>query len=290
MLTLASSFLRRSRHASDAPRRTAVVVGATLGYLFLYLPMTVLVAYSFNGGDRVMVWKEFSVRWYASLLRDEQILGALKLSLGIALANATIATGIACLAGYAVVRLPVFRGRGLLGGLLAAPLVLPEVVIGLALLLLFVTFEQAVGWPAGRGATTILIAQITFSVAYVTLVVQAWLARLDPSLEEAALDLGASPGRAFAKVILPLMMPALGAGWLLAFALSLDDLVVASFVTGPGASTLPIVIFSKVRLGLSPEINALASLLVAGVAGAVALAFVIRLWPRDAARRARSRS
>ena len=261
-----------------------VVAGATLGYVFLYLPMTVLVAYSFNAGDRVMVWKGFSVRWYASVLRDEQILAALKLSLGIALANATVATGLACLAGYAVVRLPVFRGRGLLGALLAAPLVLPEVVLGLGLLLLFVTLERTVGWPAGRGATTIAIAQVTFSVAYVTLVVQAWLARLDPSIEEAALDLGASPGRAFATVVLPLMAPALGAGWLLAFALSLDDLVVASFVTGPGASTLPIVIFSKVRLGLSPEINALASLLVGGVAGTVAVAVAARLWARAGAR------
>lgn len=261
-------------------RRMTLVCAAAIGYGFLYLPMLVLFAYSFNSSERVMVWQDFSVRWYWAALRNTEMLDALQLSAGVAFVNATVATALATLAGYAVARLPRFRGRGLLGGMLAAPLVVPEVVIGLSLLLLFVALEGTLGWPAARGATTVAIAHITFSIAYVTLVIQAWLARLDPALEEAALDLGATPGRAFATVILPMMAPALGAGWLLAFTLSLDDLVVASFVTGPGASTLPIVVFSKVRLGLSPEINALATLLFTGVFTVVLLAAILRMWVR----------
>ena len=275
---------------ATVPRRVLLACAAAFGYVFLYLPMAVVVAYSFNAGERVMVWKGFSWRWYASVLNDAQILDAAKLSVGIAFATATAATVLACFAGYAVTRLPRFRGRGLLGGLLAAPLVVPEVVIGLSLLMLFVALERVVGWPAGRGAVTVAIAHVTFSVAYVTLVVRAWLARLDPSLEEAAIDLGAPPWRAFMTVVVPLMAPALGAGWLLAFTLSLDDLVVASFVTGPGASTLPVVVFSKVRLGLSPEINALASMLLGGVLTTLALAAGIRWWTRGAPRRPRRRS
>ena len=257
-------------------RRSAVVLAAMgLAYAFLYAPIATLVIYSFNASDRVTVWDGFSVRWYGELLRNEQILSAAWLSLRIAVASATLATVLGALAGFALARLGRFRGRALCAGMLAAPLVLPEVVLGLALLLLFVTLEQATGWPEGRGALTIAIAHVTFSLAYVAVIVQARLARFDRSLEEAALDLGATPARAFFAVTLPLIAPALLAGWLLAFTLSLDDLVVASFVSGPGASTLPIVVFSKVRLGLSPEVNALASLVVGAlllVALAVALA------------------
>ena len=256
-------------------RRALFVVGAmAVAYVFLYAPIAVLVAYSFNASDRVTVWGGFSTRWYGELLRDEQILSAAWLSLQIAALSATIATVLGTLAGFALARLGPFRGRAVCAGMLAAPLVLPEVVLGLALLLFFVSLEQATGWPAGRGALTIAIAHVTFALAYVAVIVQARLVRFDRSLEEAALDLGARPARVFLAITLPLIAPALLAGWLLAFTLSLDDLVVASFVSGPGASTLPIVVFSKIRLGLSPEVNALASLMIAaalllGVAAAL---------------------
>jgi putrescine transport system permease protein len=257
-------------------RSLFVVVAMALAYAFLYAPIAALVAYSFNASDRVTVWGGFSTHWYGELLRNEQILSAAWLSLQIAATSATLATVLGALAGFALARLGRFRGRAACAGVLAAPLVLPEVVLGLALLLLFVSLEQATGWPAGRGALTIAIAHVTFTLAYVAVVVQARLARFDRSLEEAALDLGARPTKAFCTITLPLIAPALLAGWLLAFTLSLDDLVVASFVSGPGASTLPIVVFSKVRLGLSPEVNALASLVVAAVLLAALAAALLR--------------
>jgi putrescine transport system permease protein len=234
---------------------------AAFGYAFLYLPIATLVAYSFNASDRVMVWQGFSTRWYAALLGDEQILSAAWLSLRIAVINATCATILGLLAGYVMVRFGRFRSRTLFSGMIAAPLVVPEVITGLSLLMLFVALQDAFGWPA-RGMTTIALAHITFSTAYVAVVIQSRLTQLDPSLEEAALDLGATPARTFVLVTVPLLAPALLAGWLLAFTLSIDDLVIASFVSGPGATTLPMVIFSKVRIGLSPEINALATLLI----------------------------
>jgi putrescine transport system permease protein len=257
-------------------RSLFVVVAMALAYAFLYAPIAALVAYSFNASDRVTVWGGFSTHWYGELLRNEQILSAAWLSLQIAATSATLATVLGALAGFALARLGRFRGRAACAGVLAAPLVLPEVVLGLALLLLFVSLEQATGWPAGRGALTIATAHVTFTLAYVAVVVQARLARFDRSLEEAALDLGARPTKAFCTITLPLIAPALLAGWLLAFTLSLDDLVVASFVSGPGASTLPIVVFSKVRLGLSPEVNALASLVVAAVLLAALAAALLR--------------
>lgn len=241
------------------------------GLAFLYLPIAVLVVYSFNASRLVGVWAGFSTRWYGALLDNEQVLAAAALSLGIAATSASASVVLGTLAALALQRYGPFTGRTLFRGLVAAPLVMPEVILGLALLLLFVGLEQALGWPAGRGATTITIAHVTFSLAFVTVVMQARLAGLDPALEEAALDLGAQPWRVFWRVTLPQIAPALVAAWLLAFTLSLDDLVVASFVSGPGASTLPMVIYSKVRLGLSPEINALASLLI----GAVALAMLV---------------
>lgn len=241
------------------------------GLAFLYLPIAVLVVYSFNASRLVGVWAGFSTRWYGALLDNEQVLAAAALSLGIAATSASASVVLGTLAALALQRYGPFTGRALFRGLVAAPLVMPEVILGLALLLLFVGLEQALGWPAGRGATTITIAHVTFSLAFVTVVMQARLAGLDPALEEAALDLGARPWRVFWRVTLPQIAPALVAAWLLAFTLSLDDLVVASFVSGPGASTLPMVIYSKVRLGLSPEINALASLLI----GAVALAMLV---------------
>jgi putrescine transport system permease protein len=259
---------------------------AAFGYAFLYVPIVTLVAYSFNAGDRVMVWQGFSTRWYAALLHDDQILQAAWLSLRIALVNATCATVLGLMAGYVIVRFGRFRSRTLFSGMLAAPLVIPEVITGLSLLMLFVALQDLIGWPAARGMTTITLAHITFSSAYVAVVVQSRLGQLDPSLEEAAMDLGATPARTFLLVTVPLLAPALVAGWLLAFTLSIDDLVITSFVSGPGASTLPMVIFSKVRLGLSPEINALATLMIGVVlaGGLIALAVLGRAG-RDAGRR-----
>ena len=236
------------------------------GFLFLYLPIVLMIIFSFNESRLVTVWGGFSTKWYGELFRNQQILSAAWLSFKIAAMNATGATVLGTLAGLALTRFGRFRGRPLLTGLATAPLVMPEVITGLSLLLLFVAMEQAIGWPAGRGITTITIAHMTFSMAYVTVVVQSRLATLDESLEEAAMDLGARPAKVFFLITLPIILPAILAGWLLAFTLSWDDLVITSFVTGPGSSTLPVVIFSKVRLGVSPDINALATILVLFVA------------------------
>jgi putrescine transport system permease protein len=256
-------------------RPLTLVTLVLVGYGFLYLPILTLVAYSFNASDRVMVWQGFSTRWYAALLQDEQILGAAWLSLQIAVLTASVATVLGLLAAYVMVRFGRFRTRALFSAMVAAPLVVPEVITGLSLLMLFIALESAIGWPGGRGMTTITIAHITFCTAYVAVVVQSRLSQLDPAMEEAAMDLGARPWRTFMLVTVPLLAPALVAGWLLAFTLSIDDLVIASFVSGPGASTLPMVIFSKVRLGLSPEINALATLLIAAVVVGVTAAMAI---------------
>lgn len=248
-------------------RRSRFVTTAMIGgFLFLYLPIVLLVVFSFNESRLVTVWGGFSTKWYGELFRNQQILGAAWLSFKIAAMNATGATILGTLAGLALARFGSFRGRPLLTGLATAPLVMPEVITGLSLLLLFVAMEQAIGWPAGRGITTITIAHMTFSMAYVTVVVQSRLATLDQSLEEAAMDLGARPAKVFFLITMPIILPAILAGWLLAFTLSWDDLVITSFVTGPGSSTLPVVIFSKVRLGVSPDINALATLLILAVA------------------------
>jgi len=244
------------------------------GFAFLYGPILSLIVYSFNESRLVTVWSGFSTRWYGELFRDPQIINAALLSLRIAAVNATFAVALGTLAGLAIARFGRFRGRLLLTGMIAAPLVMPEVITGLSLLLLFVTLEGLVGWPSGRGVTTITIAHITFSMAYVAVIVQSRLSSLDGSLEEAAQDLGARPWKVFLVITLPIIAPALIAGWLLAFTLSLDDLVIASFVSGPGASTLPMVIFSKVRLGVSPDVNALATIIV----GLVTVAVVISGW------------
>jgi putrescine transport system permease protein len=257
-------------------RRRPIFVPAMLiaGFMFLYIPILLLIFYSFNESRLVTVWGGFSTKWYAALFQNEQVLGAAWLSLKIAAMNATGATILGTLAGLALARFGRFRGRPLLTGMATAPQVMPEVITGLSLLLLFVAMEQAFGWPEGRGITTITIAHMTFSMAYVTVIVQSRLSALDESLEEAAMDLGARPARVFFLITLPIIRPAILAGWLLAFTLSWDDLVITSFVTGPGSSTLPVVIFSKVRLGVSPDINALASILVLIVATGVAVAGV----------------
>ena len=245
------------------------------GFTFLYAPILVLMIYSFNESRLVTVWAGFSVKWYAELFADEQIGRAVWMSLRIAVLSATTATVLGTVAGLALVRLGRFRGRGLFGAMITAPLVMPEVITGLSLLLLFVAMGQTLGWPAGRGMLTIWIAHVTFCTAYVTVVVAARLAEFDTAVEEAAMDLGAPPVRVFFSITLPIIAPALFAGWLLAFTLSLDDLVIASFVTGPGASTLPIVVFSSVRLGVSPKINALATILIGFVFLAATAAWIL---------------
>ena len=245
---------------------------AALGFVFLYAPILSLIVYSFNDSRLVTVWAGFSTRWYVALFNDRAILNAAWVSLKIAIAAATLATVLGTLAALVLTRFGRFRGRLLLTGMATAPLVMPEVITGLSLLLLFVAMEMSLGWPAGRGLTTVIIAHTTFCMAFVAVIAASRLRDMDESLEEAARDLGAGPVRVFFDVTLPVIAPALVAGWLLAFTLSLDDLVIASFVSGPGASTLPIVVFSKVRLGVSPDINALATIIIAVVATAVALA------------------
>lgn len=245
------------------------------GYAFLYVPVLLLMLYSFNASRLVTVWGGFSTRWYGELWHNRPLLEAAWLSLRIAALNASLAVVLGTLAAQALVRYGRFRGRGGFELLLTAPLVMPDVLLGLSLLLLFVTLRGLFGWPDGRGLTTITLAHVSFSLAYVAVVVKARLGQLDPALEEAAMDLGATPLRLYWQITLPLIAPALLAGWLLAFTLSLDDLVIASFVAGPGASTLPMVIYSSVRLGLSPQINALATLMVLFVSLAALVAGLV---------------
>ncbi len=251
------------------------VFALVFGFAFLYIPILSLIVFSFNESKLVTVWAGFSTKWYGELLGNQQILGAAWLSLKIAALSATLAVVLGTLAGMVLARFGPFRGRTLLSGLTTAPLVMPEVITGLSMLLLFVTMEQLIGWPAGRGMTTIVIAHITFTMSFVAVVVQSRLAQMDDSLEEAAMDLGARPAKVFFLITLPIIAPALMSGWLLAFTLSVDDLVITSFVAGPGSSTLPMVIFSKVRLGVSPDINALATILVSVVAVGVVIAGVM---------------
>jgi putrescine transport system permease protein len=245
------------------------------GYAFLYVPIVLLIVYSFNDSRLVTVWGGWTTRWYGELLRDQQLLSAAWLSLRIAAVTATLAVVLGTLAGMALARFGRFRGRALFGGMITAPLVMPEVITGLSLLLLFVTMEQFLGWPAGRGTTTITIAHTTFTMAYVAVIVQSRMSSLDESIEEAAMDLGARPAKVFFVITLPIIAPAIVSGWLLAFTLSLDDLVIASFVSGPGSTTLPMVIFSSVRLGVTPVINALATVIVLVVAIGILIAGIL---------------
>ncbi|CAO3359590.1 ABC transporter permease subunit [Azospirillum melinis] len=245
------------------------------GYAFLYVPIALLVVFSFNESRLVTVWSGFSTKWYAELLHNDALLDAAFLSFQVAAVSATLSVLLGTCAGLALTRFGRFRGRTLFGGMITAPLVMPEVITGLSLLLLFVAMEQWLGWPDGRGVTTITIAHTTFTMSYVAVVIQSRLAGMDGSLEEAAMDLGARPAKVFFVITLPLIAPALVAGWLLAFTLSLDDVVVASFVSGPGSTTLPMVIFSSVKFGISPQINALATLMVLVVATGIFVASIV---------------
>jgi putrescine transport system permease protein len=242
------------------------VTSLALGLAFLYLPIVILVIYSFNASRLVTVWGGWSLRWYHEFFNDDAMIGAAWMSLRVAATSATIATLLGTLAAVALSRGESFRGRTLFSGMLYAPLVMPEVITGLSLLLLFV------GLNAERGFWTVTIAHTTLTMCFVAVVVQSRLTSIDRSLEEAAMDLGCDPARAFLLVTLPLILPAIVAGWMLAFTLSLDDLVIASFTTGPGSETLPIRIYSEVRLGVKPEINAICTLVVAGIAAVIVIA------------------
>ncbi|MDX9686428.1 ABC transporter permease subunit [Halopseudomonas formosensis] len=248
-----------------------------LGLLFIYLPMVILVIYSFNASRLVTVWGGWSIHWYLGLLDNTQLMNAVKRSLQIAFYTATAAVALGTLAAFAMTRIQQFRGRTLFSGMVTAPLVMPEVITGLSLLLLFVALAQVLEFFLGvtfdRGMLTIWIAHTTFSVAYVAIVVSSRLGELDQSIEEAAMDLGAPPWKTFLLITVPMIAPSIVAGWLLSFTLSLDDLVLASFVSGPGSTTLPMEIFSAVRLGVKPEINAIASVILFAVS-----MFTLLVW------------
>jgi putrescine transport system permease protein len=252
------------------------VLSVAIGLAFLYLPIVVLVTYSFNGSRLVTVWGGWSLAWYEELLHDRAILEAAWTSLRVAVVSASAATILGTLGAVVLVRVGDFRGRLLFSGMVYAPLVMPEVITGLSLLLLFVALD------VDRGFWTIAVAHTTLTMCFVTIVVQARLIGLDQSLEEAAMDLGCPPFKTFLTITLPLIAPAIAAGWMLAFSLSLDDLVIASFTTGPGATTLPIRIYSEVRLGVKPEINAICTIMIAVVAlGTIVSSLIAK---RDASR------
>jgi putrescine transport system permease protein len=246
------------------------ILALTFGFAFLYLPILLLVLFSFNESRLVTVWGGFSLRWYGELLRNELLLDAASVTIRIALISATLALLLGTLAAIALVRFARFRGRTMFSGMIFAPLVMPEVITGLSLLLLFVSMN----WE--RGFWTVVIAHATFAAAYVAVVVQSRLLTFDVMLEEAAMDLGATPLKTFFVITLPVIAPALVSGWLLAFTLSLDDLVIASFTTGPGATTLPMRIYSQVRLGVTPEINAISTVLVGLVTLGVLVASIVQ--------------
>ncbi len=253
-------------------RFSALMTVLVFGYAFLYIPIISLIVYSFNESRLVTVWGGWSVKWYFELINNPQILDAAWISIKVASVSASCAVILATLCAYALIRYKRFQRRTSLELMVAAPMVLPDVIIGLSLLLLFVTMDALIGWPSGRGQTTITLAHMTIGMAYATVVIRSRLAHFDSSLEEAAMDLGARPFKVFFANTLPIIAPALIAGWLLAFTLSLDDLVIASFVTGPGSTTLPMVVYSSVRLGVSPQINALATIIVVLVSIAVSIA------------------
>jgi putrescine transport system permease protein len=240
-----------------------VIFWLVLVFAFLYAPIISVVVYSFNASKLVTVWAGWSFKWYGELAKDRQIIDAAILSLEIAAISSTLATILGTIAGYVLVRFPKFMGRTAFSGMVNAPLVMPEVITGLSMLLLFISMEQIIGWPQGRGLTTVIIAHTTFTLSYIAVVMRSRFLVLDLSLEEAAQDLGAKPLKVFFVITLPIVAPAIVSGWLLGFTISLDDLVITAFTNGPGTTTLPQVVFSKVRLGLDPKINALATIIIA---------------------------
>jgi putrescine transport system permease protein len=242
------------------------------GFAFFYVPIISMIVFSFNDSRLATVWGGFSTRWYGELFRNRQVIDAAVLSLQIATISASIATILGTMAGIALARFRRFRGRTMFSGLVTAPLVMPEVITGIASLMFFILMAQWIGWPAQRGFTTITLAHITFSMVFVTTVVHSRMVQADVSIEEAAIDLGSRPWQVLRDVTLPVIFPAILSGWLLAFTISLDDVVISNFVTGPGNTTLPILIWSKVKLGVTPDINALATITVIVVGIGVAIA------------------
>jgi putrescine transport system permease protein len=258
----------------NAKRNFYLLSGMGFGFAFLYIPIILLIVFSFNKAKITTRWSSFSLKWYLALFENDAIINAALVSLRIAVVTATVATILGTLAGIALVRFGKFKGKTFFSGLMVAPMVMPEVITGLSLLFLFVAMEELVGWPDGRGMTTITLAHITFCSTFVAVIIQSRMHGMDESLEEAAMDLGGRPIRVLFDITLPLILPAMISGWLLAFTLSLDDVILASFVSGPGSTTLPLVVFSKVKLGVSPDINALATIII----GIVSIGIIIAGW------------
>jgi putrescine transport system permease protein len=256
-------------------RPTFLITMLCFGFAFFYIPILSMMVYSFNASRLATVWGGFSTKWYVSLFSNRQVGEALWLSLRIALLSATCATILGTMAGIVLARFRRFKGRVVFSGLVTAPLIMPEVITGISSLMGFILMAQWIGWPASRGFTTVTLAHITFSMVFVTTIVQSRMLQADRAIEEAAMDLGSRPWQVMFDVTLPVIFPAILSGWLLAFTISLDDVVITSFTTGPGSTTLPLLIWSKVKLGVTPDINALATLTVLIVGICVAIAGVM---------------
>ena len=256
-------------------RSTFLMIVLGFGFAFFYIPILSMIVYSFNASRLATVWGGFSTKWYVSLLSNDKVIDALFLSLKIAVISATVATILGTMAGIALARFTKFRGRVLFSGLVTAPLIMPEVITGISSPIFFILMADWVGWPGARGFSTITLAHITFSMVFVTTIVQARMIQSDRAIEEAAMDLGSRPWQVMFDITLPVISPAIMSGWLLAFTISLDDVVITSFTTGPGSTTLPLLIWSKVKLGVTPDINALATLMVLTVGAGVVAAGII---------------
>jgi putrescine transport system permease protein len=257
-------------------RPTFLITMLCFGFAFFYIPILSMIVYSFNASRLATVWGGFSTKWYVSLFSNQAVIDALILSLKIALLSATLATILGTMAGIALARFRRFKGRTLFSGLVIAPLVMPEVITGISSLIFFILMADWIGWPGQRGFTTITLAHITFSMVFVTTIVQARMVQSDRAIEEAAMDLGSRPWQVLFDITLPVIFPAILSGWLLAFTISLDDVVITAFTTGPGSTTLPLLIWSKVKLGVTPDMNALATLMVLTVGiGVIAAGLIL---------------
>jgi putrescine transport system permease protein len=257
-------------------RPTFLITVLCFGFAFFYIPILSMIVYSFNASRLATVWGGFSTKWYVSLMSNQQVWDALLLSLQIAVVSATVATILGTMAGITLARFTKFRGRTLFSGLVTAPLIMPEVITGISALIFFILMADWIGWPGQRGFTTITLAHITFSMVFVTTIVNARMVQSDRAIEEAAMDLGSRPWQVLFDITLPVISPAIVSGWLLAFTISLDDVVITAFTTGPGSTTLPLLIWSKVKLGVTPDINALATLMVLTVGiGVIAAGFIL---------------
>jgi len=256
-------------------RPTFLISVLCFGFAFLYVPILSMIVFSFNNSRLATVWGGFSTKWYGKLLENDKIIEAALLSFQIAIISATMATILGTMAGIALARFKKFRGRTVFSGMITSPLIMPDVITGISLLIFFILLKEYIGWPAQRGVTTVTLAHITFSLTYVTTIIQSRLSQADLAVEEAAMDLGSRPWQVMRDITLPIIAPAIMSGWLLAFTLSLDEVVITNFTTGPGTTTLPILIWSKVKLGVTPDINALATITVGVVGLGVLIAAII---------------